>query len=62
MTSNMMTMVVVDCGKYHEFCFSQILSTKLMGTKGLSNLNVDFFGKVDALKLLLVRVLKLVLL
>ena len=40
----MMRMVVVDCWKYLEFCLSQICSTKLMGTNGLTKneVNVDF--------------------
>ena len=39
----MMTMVVVDCGKYLEFCFSQIFSNKLLPMKGLTKnkVNVD---------------------
>ena len=41
----MVTMVVVDCWKYHGFCFSrsQIFSNKLLPTKGLTKkeVNVD---------------------
>lgn len=37
----MMTMVVFDGWKYHDFCFSQIFSTKLLGTKGLTKIEVN---------------------
>ena len=39
----MVTMVVVDCWKYHGFCFSEMFSNKLLPTKGLTKneVNVD---------------------